>query len=71
MPPDYLWQAIEQYPGGYGMSDCGLVWLLDSRWPDLIIGVLIALVILRGALHIIADARRELAAVNCGAGCQD
>ena len=37
-----------------------LVWLLDSRWPDLVIGALIALVILSGARHIIIDARTEL-----------
>lgn len=38
----------------------GLVWALDSRWPDLIIGALIALVILNGARLIITDARSEL-----------
>jgi len=37
-----------------------LVWLLDSRWPDLVIGSLIALVIFNGARHIIIDARGEL-----------
>lgn len=37
-----------------------LVWLLNDRWPDLIIGCLIALVVLNGAMHIIADARQEL-----------
>ncbi len=37
-----------------------LVWLLDSRWPDLVIGCLIALVILNGARYIIADAKNEL-----------
>jgi cation diffusion facilitator family transporter len=37
-----------------------LVWLLESRWPDLIIGTLIALVILNGARLIIKDARSEL-----------
>jgi Co/Zn/Cd efflux system component len=37
-----------------------LVWLLDSRWPDLLIGSLIALVILNGARLIIIDARSEL-----------
>jgi len=37
-----------------------LVWLLDSRWPDLIIGTLIALVILNGARLIVKDARSEL-----------
>ncbi|BAO44385.1 cation transporter [Thiolapillus brandeum] len=39
-----------------------LVWLLDSRWPDLIIGSLIVVIILRGARHIILDAQQELAA---------
>jgi Co/Zn/Cd efflux system component len=38
-----------------------LVWLLDSRWPDLIIGSLIALLVLKGAKHIIQDARKEIA----------
>lgn len=37
-----------------------LVWLLDSRWPDLVIGAVIALVIFNGARHIIIDARSEL-----------
>jgi len=37
-----------------------LVWALDSRWPDLIIGTLISIVILNGARHIIFDARQEL-----------
>lgn len=38
----------------------GLVWILGSRWPDLLIGGMIALVILNGARHIIIDARQEL-----------
>jgi len=38
-----------------------LVWVTGSRWPDLIIGCLIALVIFNGARHIILDARSELA----------
>lgn len=42
----------------------GLVWVLDSRWPDLLIGSIIALVIFRGARHIIFDARQELAGEN-------
>ena len=43
-----------------------LVWLLNARWPDLLIGTLIAAVILKGAQHIIRDARRELsAAASC------
>ena len=49
----------------------GLVWTLDSRWPDLIIGVLIALVILRGARQIIVDARQELRAAAKASTCQD
>ncbi len=48
-----------------------LVWLLDSRWPDLVIGTLIALIVLRGAVHIVTDARAELvtaASDTCGDG---
>jgi len=41
-----------------------LVWVLDSRWPDLIIGTLISLVILNGAKHITMDAKREIASIN-------
>jgi cation diffusion facilitator family transporter len=37
-----------------------LVLQLDSRWPDLLIGSVIVLVVLRGGLSIIADARREM-----------
>jgi len=42
-----------------------LVMWLQSPWPDLIIGSLIALVVLRGGLHILADAR-QTAATSCG-----
>jgi len=45
-----------------------LVWLLDSRWPDLVIGTVIALIVLHGAVHIVTDARFELAA-KAEAGC--
>lgn len=38
-----------------------LVAYTDSHWPDLIIGLLIAIIVTRGGLHIIKDARRE----NC------
>ena len=41
-----------------------LVWLLDNRWPDLVVGCLIALVVLNGARRIIQDARSELATKN-------
>ena len=37
-----------------------LVLWLDSRWPDIIIGIIIVVVILRGAKRIITDAKREL-----------
>jgi Co/Zn/Cd efflux system component len=53
-----------------------LVWVLDSRWPDLVIGTVIALVIFNGARHIIVDAQSELGKreglshVDChGDGC--
>jgi len=37
-----------------------LVWWLDSRWPDIIIGLIIALVILRGSQLILKDANNEI-----------
>ena len=37
-----------------------LVWWLDSRWPDIIIGLIIALVILRGSRLILKDANNEI-----------
>ncbi len=37
-----------------------LVWWLDTRWPDIIIGIIIAYVILRGARMIIKDAKSEM-----------
>ena len=36
-----------------------LVYLLDSRIPDLLIGTAIVLVVLRGGIRIITDARSE------------
>ena len=41
-----------------------LVWMLDSRWPDVIVGVAIAALFLRTALDIIAEARSELRQPN-------
>lgn len=38
-----------------------LVWWLGSRWPDIAIGVIISLVILRGARQILLEAKKELA----------
>ena len=37
----------------------GLVYLLNSRLPDLIIGMLMSIIIIRGGLYIIRDARDE------------
>ncbi len=39
-----------------------IVWWLDNRWPDIVIGLIIATVIVRGARLILADARSELSA---------
>ena len=36
-----------------------LVFWLDSRWPDLVIGVIVSCVVLRGAKMILEDARNE------------
>ena len=37
----------------------GLVYLLDSRFPDLIIGMLISIIVVRGGMSIIKDADNE------------
>jgi len=36
-----------------------LVDLLNSRYPDIVIGLLISAVVIRGGFHIVADANRE------------
>jgi len=36
-----------------------LVWSLDSRWPDILIGTVVSIVILLGAKNIIQDAKQE------------
>lgn len=36
-----------------------LVYLLDSRFPDLVIGIIISLIVVRGGVSIIKDARNE------------
>jgi Co/Zn/Cd efflux system component len=43
-----------------------LVYILNSRLPDLVIGTLIVLVVLRGGLTIISDARQEREKLNRG-----
>ena len=37
-----------------------LVYSLGDRWPDLVIGVIIVVIVLRGGIYIVKDARREL-----------
>ena len=37
----------------------GLVLLLDEHWPDLVIGSLIVIVVFRGGISILVDAKRE------------
>lgn len=37
----------------------GIVFVTESRWPDLIVGLAIAYIVFRGALAIIEDARNE------------
>ena len=44
----------------------GLVGMLGSRWPDILIGAIVAMVILRGARSIVVDARKTLADNNEG-----
>ncbi|MDH3354592.1 MAG: cation diffusion facilitator family transporter [Chromatiales bacterium] len=40
-----------------------LVYLFDSRYPDLIIGLAISVIVVRGGIHIIKDAAAEKAAL--------
>ena len=37
----------------------GLVWVLGSRYPDLAVGAVISIVIVRGGIKILGEARRE------------
>ena len=37
----------------------GLVCLLDSRFPDLIIGIMISALVIRGGIHILKNAHQE------------
>ena len=47
------------------LANCGvilasiLIFATGSRWPDLIIGVIITVLVFRGGLQIIAEARKE------------
>lgn len=41
-----------------------LVFIIDSRWPDIMIGTIIVLIVLRGGLIIVNDARREKHSLN-------
>lgn len=45
-----------------------MVYLFDSRWPDLVIGFIVSVLVLRGAFLILKDAKQELQAnqLTCG-----
>lgn len=38
----------------------GMVYLFDTRWPDLVIGFIVSVIVLRGAVVILKDAKQEL-----------
>ena len=38
-----------------------LVFVMDARWPDLVIGMVITIVVLRGGIQILKEASREAA----------
>lgn len=48
-----------------------LVWVLGSRYPDLIIGLIIALVVLRGGFHILKEAVSHQASLASGTTNKD
>ncbi|MDT8375743.1 MAG: cation transporter [Mariprofundaceae bacterium] len=37
----------------------GLVYIFDSRYPDIVTGLIISAIVARGGLHILQDAKRE------------
>jgi cation diffusion facilitator family transporter len=39
-----------------------LIWLMDTRWPDLIVGTLIAGVVFRGGWEILGGTKRQVSA---------
>lgn len=43
-----------------------LVSYLHSPWPDLIIGLMIAVIVVRGGIHIIKDANAEMKSMDAG-----
>ncbi|MCW8827192.1 MAG: cation diffusion facilitator family transporter [Gammaproteobacteria bacterium] len=48
-----------------------LVYLFDSRFPDLIIGLAISILVIRGGIHIIKDAASEAKSDKIGSQCTD
>jgi Co/Zn/Cd efflux system component len=44
------------------LAAAGGVWLAGAAWPDLVVGVALAILLLRSAVRVIGNARRELAA---------
>ena len=48
-----------------------LVWALGSRYPDLVIGFIIAAVVLRGGIHILREAAVHQAALSDDSGKND
>lgn len=44
----------------------GLVHAFGSRFPDLVIGLVISVIVVRGGLQIVRDANREVLAVQAG-----
>lgn len=48
----------------------GLVWLTNSKWPDVIVGGAIAVLFLRTAVEVMSEARAELRAAAPGLLCR-
>jgi len=43
----------------------GLVWLLGNRYPDLVVGFIIVIVVLSGGIRILREAGKTAAACSC------
>ena len=64
MKSTWLCSRNDLIANGAVLAAAAAVWQLDSVWPDVIVGVAVALLFLRTASYVIRDARGELAGAD-------
>ena len=64
MKSTWLCSRNDLIANGAVLAAAAAVWQLDSVWPDVIVGVAVALLFLRTARDVIGDARGELAVAD-------